>query len=50
MLPLHEATTTSKDFTVLVLHHAGMSTLAAAAFEHIWADATLIALTPSARR
>lgn len=42
MLPLHEATPTSKDFTVLVLHHAGISTLAASAFERIWTEASPI--------
>ncbi|MBA2487786.1 MAG: TrmB family transcriptional regulator [Chloroflexi bacterium] len=39
MLPLHEATLAAREFTVLVIHHAGMSALAASAFERIWTDA-----------
>ena len=42
MLPLHEATLAARAFTVLVIHHAGMSALAASAFERIWADAARI--------
>lgn len=50
MLPLQEATTTSKGFTGLVLQHAGVSILAASAFERIWADATPITFPPLCHR
>lgn len=40
MIPLHQATPAAREFTVLVIHHAGLSTLATSAFEHTWADAS----------
>jgi len=42
MIPLHEATLSARSFTVLVIHHAGLSALAASAFERSWASATPI--------
>lgn len=42
MIPLHETSLAAREFTVLVIHHAGLSALAASAFERTWARATPI--------
>ena len=50
MLPLHEPPATATPYTVLIVNHAGVSTLAVSAFERIWEKAEPVPFKARSRR